>query len=58
MSTTLIALFGFTGALYGTSISVLGAAAYLVFLFHKETGYSRAHSPEDIRETCLAEDHA
>jgi O-antigen/teichoic acid export membrane protein len=41
VSTTLIALFGFTGALYGTGISVLGAAAYLVFLFHKETGYSR-----------------
>jgi hypothetical protein len=26
--------------LYGTSISVLGAAAYLVFLFHQETGYA------------------
>jgi O-antigen/teichoic acid export membrane protein len=39
VSTTLISLFGFTGALYGTSISVLGAAAYLVFLFHRETGY-------------------
>jgi O-antigen/teichoic acid export membrane protein len=41
LSTPLIALFGFTGALYGTSISVLGAAAYLVFLFHQETGYAR-----------------
>jgi O-antigen/teichoic acid export membrane protein len=40
VSTTLIALFGFTGALYGTSVSVLGAAAYLIFLFHKETGYA------------------
>jgi O-antigen/teichoic acid export membrane protein len=41
VSTTLIARFGFTGALYGTSVSVLGAASYLVFLFHKETGYAR-----------------
>ena len=40
VSTMLIASFGFTGALYGTSISVLGAAAYLVFLFHRETGYA------------------
>jgi O-antigen/teichoic acid export membrane protein len=40
LSTPLIALFGFTGALYGTSVSVLGAAAYLVFLFHRETGYA------------------
>jgi O-antigen/teichoic acid export membrane protein len=40
VSTILIASFGFTGALYGTSISVLGAAAYLVFLFHQETGYA------------------
>ncbi len=41
VSTALIALFGFTGALYGTSISVLGAAAYLVFLFHRETGFAK-----------------
>jgi O-antigen/teichoic acid export membrane protein len=41
VSTTLIALFGFTGALYGTSVSVLGAATYLVFLFHHETGYAK-----------------
>jgi O-antigen/teichoic acid export membrane protein len=40
LSTPLIALFGFTGALYGTSISVLGAATYLIFLFHQETGYA------------------
>jgi O-antigen/teichoic acid export membrane protein len=40
LSTPLIALFGFTGALYGTSISVLGAATYLIFLFHHETGYA------------------
>jgi len=40
ISTVLIFLFGFTGALYGTSISVLSAAAYLVYLFHQETGYS------------------
>jgi O-antigen/teichoic acid export membrane protein len=40
VSTILIALFGFTGALYGTSVSVLGAAAYLIFLFHQETGYA------------------
>lgn len=41
ISTVLIALFGFTGALYGTSISVLSAAAYLVNVFHQRTGYSR-----------------
>jgi len=40
VSTILIASFGFTGALYGTSISVLGAGAYLIFLFHQETGYA------------------
>ena len=40
LSTPLIALFGFTGALYGTSLSVLGATTYLVFLFHQETRYS------------------
>jgi len=41
ISTVLIFLFGFTRALYGTSISVLSAAVYLVYLFHQETGYSR-----------------
>jgi len=41
VSTALIAMFGFTGALYGTSVSVLGAASYLLFLFHQETGYAK-----------------
>ena len=41
ISTILIFLFGFTGALYGTSLSVLSAAGYLVYMFHQETGYSR-----------------
>lgn len=40
VSTILISLFGFTGALYGTSFSILGAAGYLIFLFHRETGYA------------------
>ncbi|HWY57358.1 MAG TPA: oligosaccharide flippase family protein [Terriglobales bacterium] len=59
VSTTLIALFGFTGALYGTSISVLGAAAYLVFLFHQETGYAkrrllRIYAKPAVLGLCLA----
>ncbi len=40
ISTVLISLFGFTGALYGTALSVLGAVAYLIFLFHRETRYA------------------
>jgi O-antigen/teichoic acid export membrane protein len=60
VSTTLIARFGFTGALYGTSISVLGSAAYLVFLFHKETGYSmwmllKIYAKPILLGSCLGE---
>jgi O-antigen/teichoic acid export membrane protein len=40
LSTVLISRFGFTGALYGTSISVLGATVYLVYMFHQEMSYS------------------
>ncbi|MGA9798331.1 MAG: oligosaccharide flippase family protein [Terriglobales bacterium] len=40
LSSILISLRGFTGALYGTSISVLSAAAYLIWMFHQETGFS------------------
>jgi O-antigen/teichoic acid export membrane protein len=58
VSTTLIARFGFTGALYGTSVSVLGAAAYLVFLFHQETGYAwgtllKTYAKPLLLGTCL-----
>jgi O-antigen/teichoic acid export membrane protein len=58
VSTTLIAKFGFTGALYGTSVSVLGAAAYLVFLFHQETGYAwrtllKTYAKPLLLGTCL-----
>ena len=41
LSSILISLWGFTGALYGTSISVLGAALYLILMFHRETGFSK-----------------
>ena len=41
LSTILISLWGFTGALYGTSVSVLGATAYLILMFHQETGFSK-----------------
>jgi len=41
ISSILISIWGFTGALYGTSVSVLGAAAYLISMFHQETGLSR-----------------
>lgn len=59
LSTILISLFGFTGALYGTSLSVLGAIAYLIFLFHRETGYAigplfRIYSKPVILGACLA----
>ncbi len=40
LSGLLISMWGFTGALYGTSVSVLGAAGYLVAMFHQETGFS------------------
>ncbi len=40
LSSFSISRWGFTGALYGTSLSVLGAAGYLVFMFHRETGFS------------------
>jgi O-antigen/teichoic acid export membrane protein len=39
-SSILISRWGFTGALYGTTVSVLSAAAYLIFMFHQETGFS------------------
>lgn len=39
VSSVLISRWGFTGALYGTTVSVLSAAAYLIFLFHRETGF-------------------
>ena len=41
LSSILISRWGFTGALYGTGVSVLGAAAYLVLMFHEETGFSK-----------------
>jgi O-antigen/teichoic acid export membrane protein len=40
LSSILISLWGFTGALYGTSVSVLSATAYLILMFHQETGFS------------------
>jgi O-antigen/teichoic acid export membrane protein len=40
VSSILISRWGFTGALYGTSVSVLSAAAYLIIMFHQETGFS------------------
>jgi O-antigen/teichoic acid export membrane protein len=41
LSTISISLWGFPGALYGTAVSVLGASAYLIFMFHQETGLSK-----------------
>jgi O-antigen/teichoic acid export membrane protein len=41
LSTVFISLWGFTGALYGTSVSVLSATAYLILMFHQETSFSR-----------------
>lgn len=41
LSSILISLWGFTGALYGTSLSVLSAAGYLIWMFHHETGFSK-----------------
>jgi O-antigen/teichoic acid export membrane protein len=40
ISSILISRWGFTGALYGTTISVLSAAAYLIYMFHRDTGFS------------------
>jgi len=40
LSSIMISRWGFTGALYGTSVSVLGATAYLILMFHQETGFS------------------
>jgi len=39
VSSILISRWGFTGALYGTTVSVLSAAAYLMFMFHRETRF-------------------
>jgi O-antigen/teichoic acid export membrane protein len=41
ISTILISRWGFSGALYGTTVSVLGAAGYLLWMFHQETGFSK-----------------
>ena len=59
LSTILISLWGFTGALYGTSVSVLGATVYLILLFHQETGFSmrrllRIYFEPVILGLCLA----
>lgn len=40
LSTFLVIRFGFKGAVYGTSVSLIAATAYFLFLFHRETGYS------------------
>ena len=40
VSSILISRWGFTGALYGTTVSVLSAAGYLIVMFHRETGFS------------------
>ena len=39
VSSILISRWGFAGALYGTAISVVGATAYLIFMFHRETRF-------------------
>ena len=39
LSTVLILYFGFTGAVYGTGLSLLIATAYFMVMFHRETGY-------------------
>jgi O-antigen/teichoic acid export membrane protein len=41
LSSISISRWGFAGALYGTTVSVLGAAAYLIWMFHQETGFSK-----------------
>ena len=40
LSLALIARFGFTGAVVGTSVSLLLASAYFMSMFHAHTGYS------------------
>ncbi len=40
ISLALIYRFGFAGAVVGTSISLLAASGYFVFVFHRSTGYS------------------
>lgn len=40
LSLVLIYKFGFAGAVVGTSVSLISASAYFVFLFHRITGYS------------------
>ena len=39
LSTVLILFYGFTGAVYGTGLSLLTATAYFIAMFHQETGY-------------------
>ncbi|HEX4485957.1 MAG TPA: oligosaccharide flippase family protein [Terriglobales bacterium] len=41
LSTISISRWGFAGALYGTTVSILGSAAYLIWMFHQETGFSK-----------------
>ena len=40
LSFALIYKFGFAGAVLGTSLSLLVASGYFMFLFHRHTGYS------------------
>src|SRR5262249_39677618 len=40
LSLGLIYRFGFAGAVIGTSISLLAASTYFVFIFHRRTKYS------------------
>jgi O-antigen/teichoic acid export membrane protein len=40
LSLVLIYRFGFSGAVVGTSISLLAASGYFVYVFHRDTGYS------------------
>jgi O-antigen/teichoic acid export membrane protein len=39
LSTILVFRFGFSGAVYGTGISLTAATIYFLLLFHRETGY-------------------
>jgi O-antigen/teichoic acid export membrane protein len=39
LSLVLIGKYGFSGAVMGTSISLLLATGYFIYLFHRETGY-------------------
>lgn len=39
VSTALVIIFGFKGAVYGTSLSLVGATLYFLVLFHRETQY-------------------